>query len=208
MSTGRPPAADVASIAISASPEPSGRCTGTATPVEVSLCAQAMRSTDGSDCGFGALPGVGLDDDRVADERVLGHRRGELAAELAVGQVQRALVDQPERGGIPERRRAAVAEDDLVAVGQREELAQPVADPADQVLDRRLPVRRAEQVARGGQRQQLFGADLGGAASEAAVAGFEVGGNREVGHAVKSSDRTLCAFCGEGGQKRRPEDVG
>ena len=56
MFTGRPPAADVASIAISASPEPSGRSTGTATPVEVSLCAQAIRSTDGSDTGLGALP--------------------------------------------------------------------------------------------------------------------------------------------------------
>src|SRR6267154_175974 len=60
MSTGRPPAADVASTATNASPDPSGRCTGTATPVEVSLCAQAMRSTDGSDCGFGALPGSAL----------------------------------------------------------------------------------------------------------------------------------------------------
>ena len=60
MSTGRPPAADVASMAISASPDPSGRTTGTATPVEVSLCAQPIRSTDGSDCGFGALPGSAL----------------------------------------------------------------------------------------------------------------------------------------------------
>ncbi len=47
-------------MTISASPEPSGRCTGTATPVEVSLCAQAMTSTDGSDCGSGALPGSAL----------------------------------------------------------------------------------------------------------------------------------------------------
>ena len=145
--------------------------------------------------------GVGLDDDGIADERVLGDRRRELAAELAVGQVQRALVDQPERGGVPERRRAAVAEDDLVAVGHREQLPQPVAHPADEVLDRRLPVRRSEHVARGGQRRQLLGADLGGAASEAAVAGLEVGGDREVGHAVKSSDRSLRTFCGEGGQK-------
>src|ERR1700754_2818494 len=60
MSTGSPPAADVASIAIRAPSEPSGRCTPTATPVEVSLWAQPMRSTDGSDCGFGALPGSAL----------------------------------------------------------------------------------------------------------------------------------------------------
>ena len=60
MSTGRPPAADVASIAIRASPAPAGRCTGTATPVEVSLCAQAMRSTEGSLTGSGAPPGSAL----------------------------------------------------------------------------------------------------------------------------------------------------
>lgn len=57
MFTGRPPAADVASMSTSASPEPSGRCTGTATPVEVSLWAHAMASTDGSACGAGAVPG-------------------------------------------------------------------------------------------------------------------------------------------------------
>ena len=43
----------------SASPS-AGRCTGTATPVDVSLCAQATTSTDGSDCGSGALPGSAL----------------------------------------------------------------------------------------------------------------------------------------------------
>ena len=47
-------------MAMSASPDPSGRTTGTATPVDVSLCAHAIRSTDGSDCGFGALPGSAL----------------------------------------------------------------------------------------------------------------------------------------------------
>ncbi|CKO60125.1 Uncharacterised protein [Mycobacterium tuberculosis] len=40
-----------------ASSEPSGRRTATATPVEVSLWAQAITSTDGSVCGSGALPG-------------------------------------------------------------------------------------------------------------------------------------------------------
>ena len=45
---------------ISASPEPAGRFTGTATPVEVSLCAQAIASTDGSDVGWGALPASAL----------------------------------------------------------------------------------------------------------------------------------------------------
>ena len=43
-----------------ASPEPGGRCTGTDTPVDVSLCAQAMASTDGSEVGSGALPASAL----------------------------------------------------------------------------------------------------------------------------------------------------
>ena len=75
-------------MTISASPEPAGRRTGTATPVDVSLCAQAITSTDGSDCGSGALPASDLMIDRIADERVLGDRGGELRAELAEGQVQ------------------------------------------------------------------------------------------------------------------------
>ena len=107
-----------------------------------------MTSTDGSDCGSGALPGSALMMIGSPTNGFLATAGGELRAELAVGQVQRPLVDQPERRGIPERRRAAVAEDDLVAVGHREKFAQPVADPADEVLDRGLPVRGAEQ--RGG----------------------------------------------------------
>ena len=47
-------------MTISASPAPAGRWTGTATPVDVSLCAHAITSTDGSDCGFGAPPGSDL----------------------------------------------------------------------------------------------------------------------------------------------------
>ena len=47
-------------MAINASPDPSGRTTATATPVEVSLWAQPMRSTDGSACGLGAPPGSAL----------------------------------------------------------------------------------------------------------------------------------------------------
>jgi hypothetical protein len=47
-------------MTISASPESAGRRTGTATPVEVSLCAQAITSTDGSLRGSGAVPGSAL----------------------------------------------------------------------------------------------------------------------------------------------------
>ena len=42
---------------MSAFSEPAGRDTGTATPVEVSLCAQPMRSTEPSATISGAVPG-------------------------------------------------------------------------------------------------------------------------------------------------------
>jgi hypothetical protein len=61
MSTGRPPAPEVASITTSwPSMASSGRTTGTATPVEVSLWAQASTSQEGSACGCGAVPGAAL----------------------------------------------------------------------------------------------------------------------------------------------------
>ena len=44
----------------SAPPEPAGRRTGTATPVDVSFWAHAITSTEGSVCGSGALPGSAL----------------------------------------------------------------------------------------------------------------------------------------------------
>ena len=139
---------------------------------------------------LGCTAGIGFDDDRVADERVLGDRGRELRAEFAVAQVQRPLVDQPERRGVPERRRPAVAQHHLVAVGHREEVPQPVAHPADQIFHRRLPVRRAEKRGgAGGKRLQLFGSDLRRAGSEASVAGFDVVGNRElVSHDHQVSD--------------------
>ena len=96
MSTGRPPAPEVASISTSASPAPAGRATGTITPVEVSLCAQATTSAPpvarpAADRGrVGRVAGVGRDDDRVLEERRAGGDVGELLRELAVGQVQRA----------------------------------------------------------------------------------------------------------------------
>ena len=43
-------------MSTSAFSEPAGRWTGTMTPVEVSLCAQAITSADGSETGAGALP--------------------------------------------------------------------------------------------------------------------------------------------------------
>ena len=82
---------------------------------------------------LGSVAGRRVDDDRVGQERRLARAGRELGRELAVGQVQRALADQAAGGGVPERRRAAVAERDLVAVGQREQLAQAGADLADEL---------------------------------------------------------------------------
>jgi hypothetical protein len=73
--------------------------------------------------GRGRVTRVGRDHDRIGQERrALGDLR-ELARELAEGQVQRAVAHEGEGGGVPEGRRAAVAERHLVALGQREEVA-------------------------------------------------------------------------------------
>ena len=80
-------------------------------------------------------------------------------AELTEGEVLALLADQPEGGDVPERGRAAVAEDDLVALGQAEQGRPAVADPADGLLHRGLPVTGAhERGAGGGQRVERAGA--------------------------------------------------
>ena len=100
---------------------------------------------------------------------------------------------RPKRGGVPERGRAAVAERDLVALGQREELAQARADAADDGLDGLLAVRGAhERGACSSQVRELLGADLGRPAAEAAVGGLEVGRDAQRGggrHRAFLSDR-------------------
>ena len=153
------------------------------TPVEVSLCAQPMTSAPGSAAGSGASPGSACSSDRVGEKRrALGDRR-ELARELAVDERERALADEAEGGGVPERGRAAVAERDLVAVGRAEQLGDAGADAADERLDGLLAVRRAHEAARtrSARLVELVGADLRGAASEAAVGRSEVLGNLEQG---------------------------
>ena len=76
---------------------------------------------------------------------MLSDGRGELGAEFAVGQVQRPLIHQAECGGVPECRRPAIAEDDLVTIGDGEQFAQPGADAPDEVPLTGLTVGRAEQ---------------------------------------------------------------
>ena len=121
-----------------------------------------------------------LDDLGRTEVRGLGDARGELRGELAEAEMLTAVADEVERCSVPEARGAAVAEQDLVAVGQVEQRRQPVADLADLVAHGRLAVRRA-QVRRGVGEQgaQLLGADLRGAGAEASVARQEVGGDLE-----------------------------
>ena len=129
----------------------------------------------------------------VEERRLLGDRR-ELGAELAVGQVQRTLLDQAERRRIPERSGAAVGQHHLVALGQREQVGETRADRADDVLHRRLAVgganhRRSDV----DQRLQLLGAHLRRSAAEPAVGGQQLCGDGDgfdgdVAHARNSRD--------------------
>ena len=175
-----------------------------------------MRPGVDVDAGLGlrhrARAGVAGDHRRLVEPRRRLHRGRELAGELAEGQVLALLLDQPERRDVPERRGAAVAEDHLVAVGQREQLGEPLADPADHVADRRLPVRRTHQRrAGGGERVEVGGLDLGGSGPEPPVGGQQVGGDpQRVGHASYSGSRppstreeSRCAA----GAPRRPEGL-
>jgi hypothetical protein len=140
------------------------------------LWAQARTSTSAELVTAGALP--------AAASMTIGSARNgdlrELARELPVDEVLRALLDEPERGGVPERGRAAIAEHHLIAVGQREQLSHAGTHAADERPDRLLAMRRAEhRGAVGEQALKLGRADLRRAAAKAAVARLQIVGNRE-----------------------------
>ena len=94
-----------------------------------------MRSAVGIDAGLcgerGSIARLALDDGRVAQVRGLLDSVGELCAEFTEGQELRAILDQAECRGIPEAGGAAVAEHDLVAIGQREEIRETCAQTTD-----------------------------------------------------------------------------
>jgi hypothetical protein len=142
--------------------------------------------------------GIGRPDHRVLEERRALGDLGELRAELPEGEVLGAALDQAEGGGVPEARRAAVAEDDLVAVGSAEQVEQPRADAPHEGLDRLLPVRGPhERDAVLGERVELLRADLRGPRAEAAVGGLEVLRDFErlcggVRHGRRPLDRRWC----------------
>lgn len=124
----------------------------------------------------------GEDGGLVKPRRELGGL-GELRGELAEAEVLGLALDQAVRRDVPEGGGAAVAEDDLVALGELEEVAYAVAHLADQVLDRGLAVGRAEKGATGGgEGAERLRTHLGGARAEASVGGLDVSGNLDISH--------------------------
>ena len=150
--------------------------------------------------GSGGVPGSDFDDGRVAEERRELRGLGELRRELAEGQVLALLADQPERRDVPERGRAAVAEHDLVALGQREQLAPR----------RRGPCRPGSSPGPGGGRCRAgsrpsvasaataSGRTFDGPDAEASVGGLELSGNldgvRLIGAGHQRVPFVVCIF--------------
>ena len=144
-------------------------------------------STSGSVDREGVGAGLGEQERRLLEVRGGRGGLGELRRELPEAQVLAAPVDEPERGGVPERRGAAVAEEHLVAVGEGEQLGQPVAQASDLELDPGLAVRRAEVVGRRvDQGRDCLRPHLGGAAAEPPVGGEQVGRDLDLGVAEGS----------------------
>jgi hypothetical protein len=116
-----------------------------------------------------------------------------------------ALADKAERGDVPEGGRAAVAEDDLIALRETEQVGQTFADLTHEVPDRGLAVRGSEhRTTERGQVGDLLGANLAGPAAESTVLGQELGGDGQRGGVSHEESPQ-----GEsGGHKTRPGTVG
>lgn len=144
------------------------------------------------DAGLGAGLGVrtrfGGDDGRLGQPRGEPRGLGELRGELAEGEVLGLVLDQAVGGDVPEGGGAAVAQDHLVPLGEGEQVAYALADPADQVLDRGLAVGGAQQGGTGGgERVERLRAHLGGASAESTVGGLDVSGNPDLSHGREPS---------------------
>jgi aspartate aminotransferase len=156
--------------------------------------------------GVGMIADRRLDDHRIAQLGSRAGRLGELGGELAEDEVLAAALDEAEAGDVPERGGAPVAEHDLPARGQREQLGELVAQRAHQVLHRGLAVRGAEiGVAGCGQRRDGFGANLGRPAAEAPVAGEQVGGETDCRGVQRSHCASMAAMVGTP-QREWPND--
>ena len=96
---------------------------------------------------------------------------GELRGELADHQVRAPALDEPEHRGVPEQGRAAVADQHFVAVGKREQVGHPVADPPDDGSHAVLAMAGAEVSGRGvGERGDRLVRHLRRTGAEAPVA--------------------------------------
>src|SRR3954451_14437119 len=106
----------------------------------------------------------------------------ELRRELTKRQVLRLLLDQPERRDVPERRRATVAEHDLVTVGRAEQRREPVADTSYDALHTLLAVRRPEVRRPGGREgSQLLRTHLRRTGADPPVTRAQLSRDHEMG---------------------------
>ena len=121
---------------------------------------------------------------------------GELRRELAEHEVLAAPLDEAERGGVPERGGAAVAEQDLVAVGKGVERRRGPRAPAERPTtpsSRRWLVPRYPPAACGEPGQRL-GPHLRRPRAEAAVGRDGARGGRTIVVAVRSDRATRRAY--------------
>src|SRR5262245_29992498 len=158
------------------------------------------------DVGVGARLRVAArragDDLWVGQVRGAGDGRRELGRELAEGQVLAAPLDQREDRHVPEHARAAVAERDLVAVGEGEQLPQPRLEPADHRARPRPAVAGAEVGRRGlGERGDRLGSYLGRPGAEPPVGWAQVLGKRNRVQAPLDLCQYQTAFVHVGGAR-------
>ena len=92
------------------------------------VVGQRVHVDDASATGVGVVAGFAGTMTRCREVRRGRAGVGELRRELAEHEVLAALLDEPERGDVPEHRRAAVAEHDLPAVRQPEQVGQARPD--------------------------------------------------------------------------------
>src|SRR3954463_14726946 len=114
--------------------------------------------------------------------RRLRRSLGELRRELTERQVLRLLLDQAERSDVPECRRPAVAEHDLVAVRRAEQRREPLADTSYDALHTLLAVRRPEVRRPGGREgSQLLRTHLRRAGPEPPVTRAQFSRDHKIG---------------------------
>ena len=124
---------------------------------------------------------IALDDNRRLKPRRSG-RVDELLTEFSEGEVRATAFNERKRGGIPERRRTAVSQNDFVTGGQSIQFGEAGADTSDEFADWLLPMRRSEKMSMTDQVLNLLGSNLGRTAAETTVDGNQVCWQSEVAH--------------------------